>query len=86
MTSPAKLLVQSQQENFRKRCLICLKLTIKTPERRQCGRSGVFIVNFEHIQGVLQNLFLGGCSAKKCDHDCTSAHEKQKGICIVYIH
>ena len=77
MTSPAKLLVQSQQENFRKRCLICLKLTIKTPERRQGGRSGVFIV---------QNLFLGGCSAKKCDHDCTSAHEKQKGICIVHIH
>ena len=25
------------------------KLTIKTPERRQCRRSGVFIVNFEHL-------------------------------------
>ena len=25
------------------------KLTIKTPERRQWRRSGVFIVNFEHI-------------------------------------
>ena len=24
-------------------------LTIKTPERRQLRRSGVFIVNFEHI-------------------------------------
>ena len=32
--------------NARKRCEICSKLTIKTPERR---RSGVFIVNFEHI-------------------------------------
>ena len=28
---------------------ICLKLTIKTPERCQLRRSTVFIVNFEHI-------------------------------------
>ena len=28
---------------------ICLKLTIKTPERRHWRYSGVFIVNFEHI-------------------------------------
>ena len=27
---------------------ICSKLTIKTPERRQWRRSGVFIVDFEH--------------------------------------
>ena len=27
----------------------CSKLTIKTPERRHWRRSGVFIVNFEHI-------------------------------------
>ena len=31
------------------RCEICYKLTIKKPERRQRRRSGVFIVNFEHI-------------------------------------
>ena len=31
------------------RCEICLKLTIKTPERHQWCRSGVFIVDFEHI-------------------------------------
>ena len=30
-------------------CEICSKLTVKTPERRQWRRSGVFIVNFEHI-------------------------------------
>ena len=30
------------------------KLTIKTPERSQCRRSGVFIVTFEHIS----HLFL----------------------------
>ena len=35
--------------NTRKRCEICSKLTIKTPEQRQWRRSGVFIVNFEHI-------------------------------------
>ena len=34
--------------NIRKRCEICSKLTEKTLERRQ-RRSGVFIVNFEHI-------------------------------------
>ena len=31
--------------NTRKRCEICSKLTIKSPQRR----STVFIVNFEHI-------------------------------------
>ena len=31
------------------RCEICSKLTIKIPERRQWRRSGIFIVNFEHI-------------------------------------
>ena len=34
--------------NTRARCEICSILTIKTPERRRY-RSGVFIVNFEHI-------------------------------------
>ena len=38
-------------KNPRKRCEICSKLIIKTPERR---RSGDFIVNFEHIS----HLFL----------------------------
>ena len=28
---------------------ICSKLKIKTPERRQWRRSGVFIVNFEQV-------------------------------------
>ena len=40
--------------NTRKRCEICSKLTIKTPELRQRSLSGVFIVNFEHIS----HLFL----------------------------
>ena len=38
---------------------ICSKLTIKTPERRQWRRSGVFTVNFEQISFlVLVFLFL----------------------------
>ena len=32
---------------------ICSKLTIKIPEERQCRRSGVFIVNFEHISHLV---------------------------------
>ena len=35
--------------NTRKRCEICSQLTIKTAERRLWRRSGVFIVNFQHI-------------------------------------
>ena len=38
----------------RKKCEISLQLAIKTPERRQWRRSGVFIINFEHIS----HLFL----------------------------
>ena len=30
-------------------CEICSKLTIKTPERREWHRSGVFIVNFTYF-------------------------------------
>ena len=37
------------KRNTRTRYEICLKLTIKTPERHQWHRSGVFAVNFEHI-------------------------------------
>ena len=39
-------------QNFKQKpqpAITCLKLTIKTPERRQWSRSGVFTVNFEHI-------------------------------------
>ena len=31
----------------------CPKLTIKTPKRRHWRRSGVFIVNFEHISHLV---------------------------------
>ena len=32
---------------------MCSKLTINTPERRQWRRSGVFMVNFEHISHLV---------------------------------
>ena len=32
---------------------ICLKLTIKTPQQSHSRRSGVFIVNFEHISHLV---------------------------------
>ena len=42
----------------RRRCEVCLKLTMKTPERL----SGVFVVNFEHIS------FLG-CDSNRLEKD-----------------
>ena len=46
MTPVGIYMFKVNDRDIRKWCEICLKLTIKTPERR---RSGVFIVNFEHI-------------------------------------
>ena len=42
-------LLKVNNKNTRTRCEICSKLTIKTSERYQWRRSGVFIVNFKHI-------------------------------------
>ena len=42
--------------NTRTRCEICSKLTIKTAERRHWRRSGVFIVNFEHISHLCSSV------------------------------
>ena len=51
-------LLKVNNRNTATRCEICLKLTIKTPERRQWRRSGVFIVNFEHISHLAVVLLL----------------------------
>ena len=49
-TFPAGIyLLKVNNRNTRTRCEIWSKLTIKIPERRQWRRSGIFIVNFEHI-------------------------------------
>ena len=34
-------------------CKICSKLTIKSPERRNWGRSCIFIINFEQISHIV---------------------------------
>ena len=50
---PGIYLFKVNNRNTRTRCAICSKLTIKTSERRQYCRSGVFIVNFEHISHLV---------------------------------
>ena len=40
---------KDNNRNTKTRCEICSELTMNTPERRHWRRSGVFIVNFEHI-------------------------------------
>ena len=45
-------------KNTGTRCEICSKLTIKTTERREWRRSGVFIANFEHISYLVLFLLL----------------------------
>ena len=53
--NPANIyLLKVNNRNTRKRCEICLKSTIKTPERPQWRLFVVFNVNFEHIS----HLFL----------------------------
>ena len=42
-------------KNARTMCEICSNLTIKAPERR---RSGVFVVNFEHISYLVLTFLL----------------------------
>ena len=54
---PASIyLLKVSNRNTTTRCEISSKLAIKTPERTQWRRSGVFIVNFEHISHL--GLFL----------------------------
>ena len=45
-------MLKVNNRNTRAQCKIYSKLTIKTPERRHC-RSGIFVVNFEHISHLI---------------------------------
>ena len=59
MTNPAGIyLLKVNNRNTRKMCEICSKLTIKTPEQRHCRRSGVFIINFEHMSHLVVMFLL----------------------------
>ena len=46
-------LFKVNNRNTRTSCEICSKLKIKTPERSHWRRSGVFIVEFEHISHLV---------------------------------
>ena len=60
-------LLQVNNRDSRRKCEICSKLNIKTPERRQCHRSSVFIVNFEHILHIaLLFLIVQECIKLTC--------------------
>ena len=57
---PAEIyLLKFNNKNTRTRCEICSKLTIKIPERRHRRRSGIFIVNFEHVSHLIL-VFIAG--------------------------
>ena len=51
-------MLKFNNKNTRTRCEICSKLTIKKSKRHQWRRSGVFIVNFEHISHLVLFLLL----------------------------
>ena len=51
-------LLKVNNRNTKTRCEICSKLTIKTPERRKWRRSGVFVVNLEHISHLVAVFLL----------------------------
>ena len=55
---PGNYMFRVNNRNTRTRCEICSKLTIKTPQRPQWGRSSVFIVRFEHISHLFLVLLL----------------------------
>ena len=42
-------LLKVNNRNTGIRCEICSKLTVKIPERRHWRRSGIFIINFDHV-------------------------------------
>ena len=43
-----------KHENSRTICKICSKITVRTPEQRNCRHSGVFNVNFEQIHLLIR--------------------------------
>ena len=49
---------KSTTESFKKKCEICSKVTVKTTERRHWRRTGVCIVNFEHISHLFPVLLV----------------------------
>ena len=55
LTQPAFTYSKLTIETLEQRCEICSKLTMKPPKQRR-RRSGVFIVNFEHISHLCSSV------------------------------
>ena len=77
-------LLKVNNRNTRTKCEICSKLTIKTPERRQWSRSGVVIINFEHIPHlVLMFLLLTLNMSLPAEYSCPKSNAKFPGeLCL----
>ena len=54
---PSGNMFKVNNRNTSKRCEICSKLIIKSPERRHWRLSGVFIINFENISHLVLVLY-----------------------------
>ena len=65
MSSAGIYLLNVNYRNGRTRCEICLKLMIKTLERRHSEHSVVFVVNFQHI---LQLFLISNVSIVNFEH------------------
>ena len=79
---PAHIYLFKVNNTNRKRCEICSKLTIKTPERRQWRHSGVFIVNFEHISPLFLVFLLLTLNKRMLAglYECFCKMQKNNGI------
>ena len=77
--SPAgKYMFKVNNRNTRRRCEICSKLTIKIPEPRHWRRSGIFIVNFEHISHLALVFLLLTLSRKMAaGSECRKIRKRQ---------
>ena len=71
--------------NTRKRCEICSKLTIKIPERRQWCRSGIFIVNFEHIPHLCSSVSVVNLEHVIAGWDTSPIIGQRKWLCPAYL-
>ena len=71
--------------NTKTRCEICSKLKIKIQERRHWHRSGVFIVNFEHISQLPLVLLLINFSSETPSGLVPSLKHGSKLKCFVLI-
>ena len=69
--------------NSRTRYELCSNLTIKTLERRHWRRSGVFILNFEHISHLVSIVNFERQMLIKNFHDLANLQVPKYSLCIL---